>query len=377
MAEGVRQPDPVESSLLSRLGLDADQAALYLLLVDRPDSDPAALPPLAGEGRDVAGTLAALVDRGLASAQHHSEGTRYRATPPTLALGPLLESQRSALHGVELLVADLADRHRLARSDAPVEVLSGAVAIRRWLVTMQREARSSVRTMMPAMPVAVINYQDNLDEAERDMMRRGVRLRTVVQRAWLEDAAFARSLAEVVAEGQDISVADTVPTKLLIVDDDIGLIPVDPDLDDAGEPVALVVHRSGLLTALISLFEQCFANGWRLHPAGLGQVAADDALELGDLNAIDRKIIALLHVGLTDSAIARQLRLSHRTVQRRLHRIMEQVGVSSRFQLGWYVAGSGWLDPEGARPPACTGQAPCGRCGSRPDSGDDAPAPPG
>lgn len=356
MAKGIRRPDPAESSLLSRLGLDADQATVYLLLVDRPDSILAELAPLTSNGRGVARTLTSLVDRGLASAQRHPEGTRYRATPPALALGPLVEVQRAALHGVEHLVADLADRHRLTRSDAPVEVLSGAAAIRRWLLTMQREARSNVRTMMPAMPVAVINYQDNLDEAERDMVRRGVRLRTVVQRAWLEDAAFARSLAEVVGEGQDISVADRVPTKLFIVDDDMALIPVDPDLDDAGEPAALVVHRSGLLTALISLFEYCFANGWQLHPAGLGQAEPDDARGVGDLNGIDRKIVALLHVGLTDSAIARQLQLSHRTVQRRLQRIMAQVGVASRFQLGWYVAGSGWLDPVAGRHPVHAGQ---------------------
>ncbi|MFE9310648.1 hypothetical protein ACIQCF_23520 [Streptomyces sp. NPDC088353] len=61
--------------------------------------------------------------------------------------------------------------------------------------------------------------------------------------------------------------------------------------------------------------------------------------------------LALLHVGLTDAAIARQLGMGHRTVQRRLHALMMEVGAATRFQLGRHAARSGWLDETPANPP--------------------------
>jgi len=348
-----QQPETPDPSLLTLLGLDADQDAVYRLLVDHPDSDAAALAPSDAQQESTRRNLDALVDRGLAGVVRDGAGERYRASPPILALGPLLESRRAALHRVEHLLADLAERHRTAQArdtSAPVEVVSGAGAIRHRLVAMERDARDEIRALIPApRPDSVITYQDNLVEVERDLLRRGVLLRTVVERACLEEAASARSLAAVAARGQQVSVIDELPTKLLIADRDIALLSLEPERDGAGEPAAVVVHRGGLLTALIALFEQYFEKGWRLSPDGREPAGGDPEPEpeseegSGGLDAVDRKIVALLHVGLTDAAIARQLGMGHRTVQRRLQRLMESVGAATRFQLGWHAAVSGWL----------------------------------
>ncbi|WP_055603558.1 hypothetical protein [Streptomyces aureus] len=57
------------SSLLSLLGLDAEQDAVYRLLVDRPDSTPASVTGPGADPGAVALALQGLVDRGLASAE--------------------------------------------------------------------------------------------------------------------------------------------------------------------------------------------------------------------------------------------------------------------------------------------------------------------
>lgn len=329
----------VDASLLTLLGLGPDEDAVYRLLVDRPDCEPGAL---AGPLSDAAVALAldSLVERGLASADRPDSGgtVRYRAASPVLALGPLLESRRSALHRVESLVGDLSERHRSAQTHgagAPVEVLSGPAAIRRRLLTMQRQARSEVCSLVPAKHVpAVLTFQDN-QEMDSEVMGRGVTLRSVVERSWLEQPATAALLTSSVAEGQLISVTERLPIKLVIVDRRIALLPLDPERET--EPVALVVHRTGLLTALVSLFEEHFEKGWRLTLPGTEQ------REESSVAAVDRQIVALLHVGLTDAAIARQLGMGHRTVQRRLHALMDEVGAATRFQLGWYAARAGWL----------------------------------
>lgn len=169
--------DPVsgEASLLSLLGLDAEQDSVYRLLVDRPDSEPATLAHPTATPETVLRALTGLVESGLASAERDGDTVRYRAASPVLALAPLLESRRTALHRVEHFVTELSERHRAAHartSGAPVEVLSGAAAIRRRLVTMQREARHEVRwpetpaTTQPATPVAPRMTQ-GLDSAPR------------------------------------------------------------------------------------------------------------------------------------------------------------------------------------------------------------------
>ncbi|MEU6659700.1 helix-turn-helix transcriptional regulator [Streptomyces sp. NPDC046821] len=335
-------PGLADDSLLTLLGLGPEEDAVYRLLVDRPDSEPAALagPGDAPDGVDRA--LGRLVERGLASAEHRDGTVRYRAASPVLALGPLLESRRAALHRVESLVGDLAERHRSAQSHAPVEVLSGVLAIRRRLLAMQRQARHEVCSFVPSVVTQVISAEESLDEVETEAMARGVVIRAVVERGCLERPEMARALAHVVTQGQRISVVEELPVKMVLVDRAVALLPLDPERDEP-EPVALVVHRSGLLTSLQSLFEQHFAQGRRLDADGV-----DGSAGGRELDPIDRQIVALLHVGLTDAAMARQLGMGHRTVQRRLHALMEQVGAATRFQLGWHAARAGWLDGETA-----------------------------
>ncbi|MBO1336413.1 helix-turn-helix transcriptional regulator [Streptomyces sp. VRA16 Mangrove soil] len=332
-------------SLLTLLGLAPEEDAVYRQLVDRPDSEPAALTdPLSLY--EVTRALDVLVERGLASARlgAHGAAPRYRAASPLLALGPLLEARRGALHQVEHFVTELSERHRAAQnraSGAPVEVLSGAAAIRRRLLAMGREAQHEVCSLIPARraPVA-LSAEEGLDEVERDSMARGVQLRAVMERGWFDRPETAAAVNLLVEQGQSVTVADRVPIKMIIADRRTALLPLDPEREET-EPIALVVHRSGLLTALQSLFDQCYD---RATPLRVGMV--EEPLDDDPIDAADRNILALLHVGLTDAAIARQLGMGHRTVQRRLRALMARAGAATRFQLGWHAARAGWLEPD-------------------------------
>ncbi|SFX66399.1 hypothetical protein OH786_30720 [Streptomyces atratus] len=65
---------------------------------------------------------------------------------------------------------------------------------------------------MPARHVpAVLSFEDNHEEADSEMMRRGVTVRSVVAREWLEHPATAGVLASCVAQGRHISVTDRLP----------------------------------------------------------------------------------------------------------------------------------------------------------------------
>ena len=60
--------------------------------------------------------------------------------------------------------------------------------------------------------------------------------------------------------------------------------------------------------------------------------------------------MSLLLAGLTDEAIAAHFRISVRTVQRKVHALMEMASVRTRMQLAWEAARQDWLPGPTASP---------------------------
>jgi DNA-binding NarL/FixJ family response regulator len=61
------------------------------------------------------------------------------------------------------------------------------------------------------------------------------------------------------------------------------------------------------------------------------------------LPELDARIVGLLLAGLTDKAVAHQLNLSIRAVQRRVRALMDLVSADTRLQLGFHAARKGWI----------------------------------
>ena len=55
-------------------------------------------------------------------------------------------------------------------------------------------------------------------------------------------------------------------------------------------------------------------------------------------------LLRLLARGLTDEVVAQKLGLTGRTLRRRLRSAMDKLEASSRFEAGFKLAESGWLD---------------------------------
>lgn len=70
---------------------------------------------------------------------------------------------------------------------------------------------------------------------------------------------------------------------------------------------------------------------------------AQETEEQPDLSEADRALLHLLHAGLKDETIARQLGLSERTLRRRITDLTTRLGATSRFQAGAQVVRRGWL----------------------------------
>ena len=183
--------------------------------------------------------------------------------------------------------------------------------------------------------VALVSAEDNVDE--QVAVSRGVTYRVVVERSAMEKPGFLDMVAESVRAGERVRVTDDLPLRLLIADRSVALLPLAPTSDDSGAG-ALVIHPSGLLDALLHLFDMVWASARELLPAtGLAAQPTDGIDEL------DARLLTLLLAGLTDQAIAGQLGISARTVQRRVSALMARAQVATRFALGHEAARRGWF----------------------------------
>ena len=322
---------------LAALGLSPVEANLYRTLVG-----------LGGTGVDdlahrcqlssaaVGGSLLALERQGLV-AQSAAVPGRWVAAPPGIALRALVNDRRHELDQAELVAARLAESHR---TDAVgtvhdlVEVVVGASAVGQRFHQLQLGAVEEVCVLVSDEPTAVPATEN---QAEDIAAARGVRYRIVLERDVLEQTSQTELVA-VMRRNEQVRVSDQVPTKLVIADRRTAMVPLDADSPD---PAALVIHSTGLVQSLQSLFDSVWRDAWPL------KFASPDGDELVQAppgpDELDLQVLSLLIAGASDALVARQLDVGLRTIQRRVRSLMDATGASSRIQLGWAAHEKGWL----------------------------------
>ncbi|MFQ3561545.1 helix-turn-helix domain-containing protein [Streptomyces gramineus] len=323
--------------MLAALGLDERDESAYRTLVSVGAAD---VPDLARRltlaEPDTERALRRLERHGLA-AQSSGRPGRWVAAPPGVALGALLTRQRHELEQAELAAALLAEEYRAAAAEPAVhdlvEVVTGAPAVAQRFLQLQLGAADEVCALVTGNPTVVSGVEN---EAEEQAAGRGVRYRVVVERAVLGLPDGITELTAALGRGERVRVVDRVPTKLVVADRALAMVPL---TSRTAEPAAVVVHASGLLELLSELFESVWRTALPLRLGAFG--AIEEAPDAPD--ATDLEVLSLLLAGLTDASVAKQLDLGLRTVQRRVRRLMELAGVTTRLQLGWHSCERGWV----------------------------------
>lgn len=314
--------------MLDVIGLDPTAELVYRYLVTARQAGTEDV--AAGTGLAAAQAQAVLRELEATGLVSRAPGSRpqYRATDPAIALDLLVMQREEALKRIRLGIEDLAAQFHAARSFAHpaelVEIVTGQEAIVQRVHQVTRSARTSVRVLdRPPYLMDPTEY----NTTEHDLIRRGVVARVVYDRAAVEVPGRRAILEHDVARGEEARVLTNLPTKLVLVDDRIGLVPLQT-VDEVADSY-VVVHRSGLLDALHGLFEIL----WRLAlPLNLAGTRSDG------LSPDEQRVLALMAAGLPDEAIGRQLGLSERTLRRRVQGLMDRLQVRSRFQLGMHAA---------------------------------------
>ncbi|NBE52986.1 helix-turn-helix domain-containing protein [Streptomyces boluensis] len=324
--------------MLGAIGLDEVQESAYRALVALGAADVADLAARTGLGEpDTERAVRRLEQQGLAARSSARPG-RWVAAPPGVALGALLTQQRHELEQAELAAVVLAEEYRAQAAEPAahdlVEVVTGAGAVAQRFLQLQLGASHEVCALVTGRPT-VVSGSDN--DAEEQAAGRGVRYRVVVERDVLSLPDALTEMSAALRRDEQIRLVDRVPTKLVIADRQLAMVPL---TSNGGEPAALVVHASGLLESLAGLFDAVWRQALPLR-LGEGNAVTESAAAAPD--GTDLEILSLLLAGLTDASVAKQLDLGLRTVQRRVKGLMELAGVSTRLQLGWHAFERGWV----------------------------------
>ena len=285
--------------------------------------------------------LAALERDGLLSRRPGQPG-RFVPARPDVAVGVLdsrrqQELERARLHANWLLT----EFDRGARDEHAarvVEIITDREAIGQRALQLQRDASDEVLMLDKPPHLGSVDHPDQLDS-----LARGVRWRAVYSTESLEAPGRLDNVRRFSDAGEQARVSSQVPVKLAIVDRQIALLPLNTD-NPGADHTAILVHASSLLATLIMLFETLWRSGLPIDPT------AFSATRERSRGQPAPEVIQLLAAGMTDSAIARQLGVSRRTVGRWIAEFMAESGVAARFQLGLAIGQRADGPPPGAAP---------------------------
>lgn len=317
--------------MLDALDPASEQGRIYRTLTARGRCRPAQL--ARHTGLPAAAVCAALTELAASDAVLlvDDEAQLWEARPPHRVLAAALRLAEERRAELWQAGAELDRLYQQARRDpaSDVEVIEHPLDL--IALSRQLQERSTERIRWLDRPPYHSRPHDFAvqEELQTRRMAAGLRYRTVYHQAVYDDPGLFASMTRMVERGEDARVLADLPVKLMIGDDHTALLVPEPDR--VGVEESLVVHAGGLLAAFAGLFETLWTLGI--------PVSGDRA----PLSEQDRKIIALMAAGVTDDAIARRLRLSRRTVTRRIATLLDRLGATTRFQAGVQAAHRGWL----------------------------------
>jgi DNA-binding CsgD family transcriptional regulator/sugar-specific transcriptional regulator TrmB len=327
--------------VLEPLGLDEATFAVYHALLSHPDSTPEQIAALVNRSEpevhelmDKLRMLELLVPTWTNPGGEHAVHPRVgltglaerRRTELTKMLGELKEAESSAE-----VVAEQYNELLTARSSGDVEVLKGRANASRRIEELALKCRDTFWGFVPA------HIDDTIQPAERspdfDHLERGLKMRTIYLQSMTQSRHALEYAAKMHRLGGEVRATPTLPMRLLIFDQEIAIMPMDPLNPTAGA----LIHRSpGVVSLALSLFDAYWSRATELFDP-------DDRDDDAPLTPHEAEVLRLLAGGAKDEQVARLLGISLRTARRITANLSERLDAASRFELGVAAAKRGWV----------------------------------
>ncbi len=339
MTPPTRSTDPaddlsgLEESWLAELEDDA-ALRLYLSLVRLPNPTVAKLAAHGVPTAVISESLPVLERRGMIEFQ--ADGVLH-VTPPDIAVPAYVAALERRARSTRRTTSQLHELYVRTHVEHEPPIEPGRIDARALVGpadlahTRGQVIASAVETLMILIPgqhapdlTAVVEALQGVDPA--------VDRRLVADVGALETAGALDALLDLQRAGVDVRLTTHVPHGLLVVDRDLFVIDVaeprpTPAEDGATSTVSSFVVRHPALAASVRGLAEAIAT--QAAPLPRAESASTSRAE-----ARTQHILALLAAGATDTVIARQVRVSQRTVERHIRQVMDSLGASTRFQAG-------------------------------------------
>jgi DNA-binding CsgD family transcriptional regulator len=295
--------------------------------------------PLEAAGVGGSAAAAELVDKGFAREQHVGRSTLNPVEPARAIDNAIMVRQQQILDQYQTLVRLRDQMQVLQQQYRSSTAVTGDVARLITVVTEREEigALSMEMVLSAESDVASLETEHftrppdpkSARTLPADLVARGVRFRNIYSRAVLEKIpGSAEMLRTSITAGWDCRVHPALPMKLIVVDRQAALLPLGP----TGMEGALVVRAPVVVATVRDYFELL----WRRSVPAPGNRAKLPREQDG--------VLQLLLTGMTDTAIARQLDISERTVRRHVGALQERLGATNRVTLAVAAVREGWVD---------------------------------
>ncbi|MCZ2524801.1 hypothetical protein GQS52_04370 [Streptomyces sp. SCUT-3] len=296
-------------------------------------------------------------------------------TPAENELRRRMEEIDHLRHEIQGLLPVYARSRGRDRERDGLQVVADLDDVRDMLALQAARCGEEVLTAQPGGGRSVEVLTEAADRDE-DMLRRGVRMRTVYQhpaRFHLPTTAYVERLSGL---GGEVRTTGASLMRLIVFDRKVAVLP----LTD-GTSGAVVVREPNIVDFVVSAFEHVWLAA---EPFPVDR-CRDQLRSVSE--EVDQALLRLLVSGEADRLIARRLGISLRTLQRRVSRIVERLGAANRLQAGYLIhryglvgdfhpAGAG--DPVGGVRPAgearLTGETEPAGDGTKPSARSRVPA---
>jgi DNA-binding CsgD family transcriptional regulator len=275
----------------------------------------------------------------------------YVAVDPRYALNAIADQLGGKLRRIRDQIPDLAAQFEQSgaqdATEARTRVVHDAADIASWYVRLLHQAKADVASFDRPPYVSA-----SLEPLESNLLDRGVNWRAIyTPDSFSRDGGWEETL-RLAEYGEQARIVPALPLKLVIADRSIALLSLSLD---GSRHDALVTESPALIALLHGAFESFWAQALPLTSAGLA--LSVPLADIGDQTVPpaatsrvstspgreQQAILALIGAGLTDDVIAARLGISVRSLRRRSQRLMADLGVQSRFQLGVEAARRGWV----------------------------------
>lgn len=317
---------------LQRLGLGAGEADVYAYLLAAGPANLADIAAALSVARDeVDAAIARLSEVGLIGLA--GEDGALAPISPVAGLDLLARERESELRQAQVAANLAFDTFRRTvwpqDTDGLIEIVKG-VEMRDRI----RQVEANATTEIQRFDSPPYHTAGHLNQMEFDNLAAGVRYRVVYAKAAIEvPGYYEENVQPCIAAGEQARVLPSVPVKLSIVDQRIALVSLSIVQAEVNRSL-VIVYPSALLSALTGLFEIAWRAALPMH---VGKRSPSS------LRPVEKQVLELLAMGLTDETIADRLGVSRRTLTRHVERLMSRAGVDGRFQLGLYAARNGWI----------------------------------